>query len=153
MSIIHGVILKRSHIMAGHNMNNSFDFTGRLGADPETIGREGAGRRISLAVNTYLPPKEGETEPQKITDWFKVAFFAPHVVKKIDKLGKGDQVRVNGSVHIRTTGEGNDRQYHTNFDGNFLNTLSRKNGNSDTGGSATPKEKPAPRAEEPDELF
>lgn len=80
---------------------NRATLIGRLGADPEAVGREGQVVKFRLATSESWKDKS-TGERQERTQWHQVVIFAEPAGRFVmDYLRKGDLVLVEGTLEYR----------------------------------------------------
>lgn len=86
-------------------INNSFQLSGFLGADPEKRFNQHNGKPISLmSIGVDASYKNRDTsEIVEQTDWFDLTFYSEGLIKVIDQyVRKGSEITVRGYMRKRT---------------------------------------------------
>lgn len=114
-------------------MLNKVQLIGNLGRDPE-VRSAGSGRVADLAVATTENWKDRDGVWQQKTEWHRV-FGWGFIADAAEKLSKGDQVYIEGSIETQKwqDNDGNDK-FTTKVKARVLRKLGRKERSDDGSG-------------------
>lgn len=120
-------------------MINKVQLIGNLGQDPEIKHLTNSSvANMSVATTENWKDKQGEWQSK--TEWHRVFGFG-FIAGAAEKLRKGDQVYVEGSIETQKweDNDGNDR-YTTKIKARVLRKLGRKERSEGPSGSDTPEQ-------------
>lgn len=116
-------------------MLNQCNFIGNVGKSVEVRSMQSGGQVANLSIAVSESYKKGD-EWVENTTWINVVIFNEYLIKKAEKLNKGDRVFIQGKFQTRTWDKDGVKQYVTEiccqkFDGILFNVNPQKQSSGD----------------------